>query len=431
MYLRPTSIFALAISIYCLSLTSSVIAEQRGSAPISESRCQVGVFESGDKDFVALTKNDRGFSYFFKNGYEGKVASEGSPVACMNDHVVVADAQWQAMQLTVVDSFFESGDTRLFGRLMTPPNANAETPLLVFAHGSERVAWVGAHPDPYQVVARGVSVFVYDKRGTGKSTGQYSQNFPELAGDLVAASKHAQGLLKQQYGRFGLIGLSQGGWIVPLAANQMETDFVSIGYGLVVDIREEDGAQVAVELRSQGFSEAEILLAKKVTDLTAKLISSRYTDGLNELETLRRKYGDQAWFAAIKGDYSGIVLGHSAEQLRTTGIPLLDDLNFDFSVDPVETIRKVKVPQLWMLAGEDRAAPIAETNRRLKALSDKGSDITIYTFPDTDHGMIEYVQNDDGSRDFTRVTDGYYDLIADWAKGRLSGDYGAAFKTEL
>jgi hypothetical protein len=47
-------------------------------------------------------------------------------------------------------------------------------------------------------------------------------------------------------------------------------------------------------------------------------------------------------------------------------------------------------------------------------------------FPNTDHGMYEFTQAADGTRTSTRVTDGYYRLLADWIKGETHPPYGAA-----
>jgi len=90
----------------------------------------------------------------------------------------------------------------------------------------------------------------------------------------------------------------------------------------------------------------------------------------------------------------------------------------------MSVLRKVDVPQLWVLAGEDREAPIELTLDRLQTLSDEGSEIDIHMFPDTDHGMWEYDQAPDGTREYRRVTSGYYDLMADYIKGRSGSGYG-------
>ncbi|GAB4186282.1 MAG: hypothetical protein Tsb002_10630 [Wenzhouxiangellaceae bacterium] len=376
-----------------------------------------------------LTKKREGFRYLYSNGEAGIVGDENVKV-CQLSSVEVADGTLlQARDITVTNTHFIVDNVKLVGQLIEPEDASSKTTLIVYAHGSEERGWIEQSPDPYQMVARGLSVFVYDKRGTGLSEGNYTQNFPQLAKDLTAASAEAKRLAQGRFGRFGLFGLSQGGWIAPLAAEQSQADFIVIGYGLVVDIREEDAAQVELELLQSGFGADVIAKAKRVTDVTGRIAASGYTQGLDEMEALRQEFAEEAWFAAIKGGFSGVILGMSSQELRENGIPMFDRLDIDWSLKPVDVLRKVKVPQLWVLAGEDREAPIEKTIQRLKMLRAEGLPIEIQLFPATDHGMWEFHERDDGSRQYTKVTEGYHDLMADWAKdGCFSKVHGSSIE---
>src|SRR3546814_16570997 len=71
----------------------------------------------------------------------------------------------------------------------------------------------------YLLPEQGVGVFVYDKRGTGRSTGSYTQDFHLLAGDARAALVEALPLARERAGRLGFHGGSQAGWVAPLAAS--------------------------------------------------------------------------------------------------------------------------------------------------------------------------------------------------------------------
>ncbi len=385
--------------------------------------CEVGVY--GDADaFVAITRRGENFRYSFSDGRWGEVTSDDALIECGSTAVrTQSETILERVDIRVTDTEFDSGGVTLAGQLLQPPNASSTTPLVVLAHGSEELGWIEAASYPYQLVGRGVSVFVYDKRGTGRSTGAYSQNFPELADDLIAASNEAKRLLGGRHGRFGLLGFSQGGWIAPLAAEQSQADFIGIGYGLVVDILEEDASQVELELRDAGYGDDVVAKAQEATAITARLAVSGYQDGLEDLDDLRGRYGNEAWFSQIRGGFSGVILGLSTDQLRSEGIPMFDRLKIDWSVKPMDVLRTVDVPQLWVLAANDREAPVSKTLSRLQELRREGKDITVYLFPDTDHGMWEYEQQADGSRDYTRVTETYYDLIADWAKGELQPAY--------
>lgn len=402
--------------------TSDDNAKSASEPVLIASPCSVGIYDAED-GFLAITRRNEMLHYSFSDGRYGKVNGEG-PVECRSGSIRLnGSAGLTRRSISITDTRFAAGGVTLAGQLLEPMDAGADTPLVVLAHGSEELGWIEAVAYPYQLVGRGVSVFVYDKRGTGRSEGIYSQNFPDLADDMVAASMEAKRLANGRYGRFGLLGFSQGGWIAPLAAERADAEFIGIGYGLVVDILEEDATQVELELREAGYGEDIVELGKTITDVTARIAVSGYRDGLEELATLQRTYGENDWFKGIRGGFSGVSLSMSPEELREDGIPMFDRLNIDWSMKPMETLRQVDIPQLWVLAREDREAPIETTIERLLTLRQEGKAIDIYVFPGTDHGMREFVQASDGSRTSTRVTEGYYELIADWAKGTLDQQY--------
>lgn len=389
--------------------------------------CSVGLYQRHSDNFVALTKRSSGYGYTFKNNTHGAVGAKELVTSCGDKTIALSNGEiWSLVDIEIKNSKFVSEGVSLSGRLMQPKHMGKGTPLVVFAHGSETTGWIDRARDPYLLLARGVSVFVFDKRGTGLSEGQYTQNFPLLSKDLVAASKEAKRLSGGKYGRFGLIALSQGGWIAPMAASDTNADFISIGYGLVADLREEDAAQVVNDLLDAGFGEEELAKAKQLTDATALIASSGYKQGLQALDKARDAYKNESWYVYVKGGYTGTFLQKTTEDLAKNGIPFYDRLNIDWSLNPMDVMKSVNVPQLWIIAAEDREAPVDLTMKRLNSLKRMGKPIDIYMFPDTDHGMWEFTVDDSGKRHYTKVTEGYYDLLADWAFGRKLSQYGKA-----
>ncbi|MEL6426568.1 MAG: alpha/beta fold hydrolase, partial [Pseudomonadota bacterium] len=296
----------------------------------------------------------------------------------------------------------------------------------VYAHGSERSGWIDHVPDPYQMVARGISVFVFDKRGTGQSGGRYSQNIPRLASDLVFASGEARRLAGERFGRFGFIGLSQGGWVAPYAAAAAGAEFVAVGYGLVASILEEDAAEIDLALREAGYGSDVIRQARRITDATARIATTGSEEAVRALEPLRAEFAEQPWIAHVEGDFTGLLFNATTEEILTSLGPYFESLDVDWSVDPVAVVAEVTVPQLWVLAGADREAPIDLTLDRLRTLQEEREDMTVAVFPEADHGMWEFETGEGDARNYTRIASGYYDLVADWILGDLSGPYGSA-----
>jgi uncharacterized protein len=281
------------------------------------------------------------------------------------------------------------------------------------------------------LAAQGVFVFVYDKRGTGASAGDYSQNFELLADDAASALQEARRLAAGRFRRSGFFGGSQGGWVAPLAATRSRADFVAVGFGLVVSPIEEDREQLLDEARQLKLGTAEMGKVKRLSRATATLVRSHFTEGYENLAKVRRDIGHAPWAATIQGEYSGDMLRMSDADLRRIGRARFDNLELIWDYNATAVLRRLKAPLLWVLAQQDREAPIEATRAILLKRIAAGQAIDAYVFPDTDHGMVEFRVDGDGSRTPTRITDGYLKLVADWIKGDVHGTYGRASELRL
>ncbi|MDQ8756195.1 alpha/beta hydrolase [Sphingosinicella sp. LHD-64] len=366
--------------------------------------------------------------YTFADGRRGEVGAAESPLRCDRDQLVGAgdrSAPWVRVALNLTETQFTSHGQSLHGVLIEPPGATAASPLVVLVHGSERTSpTTGSYP--YILAALGLRVFAYDKRGTGQSEGEYTQNFELLADDAAAAFAEARRLAAGRFTEIGYFGGSQGGWVAPLAATRSDPQFVAVGFGLMASPIEEDRDQVLTELRGQGASAQVLAAAREVTDATATLVRSHFTEGFDALAAVKARYGDSSWFRSIRGEYTGGILASSEADLRRIGRARFDNLELIWDYDAMAALPRVRARQLWILAEEDREAPPSVTLERLSRVRRDGADLEIYSFPGTDHGMVEYTRAPDGSRSYGRITDGYFRLLADWIAGRISGRYGRA-----
>ncbi len=117
---------------------------------------------------------------------------------------------------------FGNGDVELAGMLMSPVDPGPH-PGVAFIHGSgvsDRNSYWYLYQADY-LARRGVVVLLPDKRGCGKSGGQWHvASFEDFAGDAVAAVELLSAQAETDPERVGLLGISQGGWIAPLAASR-------------------------------------------------------------------------------------------------------------------------------------------------------------------------------------------------------------------
>lgn len=409
---------------------------------VASAMCPVGAYGVGDGDFVVITSPATlappAQRYLFGDGRRGSTLDADSPVRCQDAVARVAGqdgraSPWPRIALRESDSTFSSHGTPLAGRLIEPESATSAAPLVVMVHGSERTPSTRS-AYAYALAAQGVRVFAYDKRGTGGSEGEYTQNFELLADDAAAALEHARALAAGRFGRAGYYGGSQGGWVAPLAATRSRADFVAVGFGLVVSPIDEDREQMLVEARAAGLPEEAVADIERLSRATAKVVTSHFTDGFEELATLRGELlggsgvPGKPWAQTLHGEYSGDMLRTSDADLRRVGRARFDNVELIWDYDAASVLERLDLPLLWVLAEEDREAPIDTSRRVLSRLAAAGEPIDAYLFPGTDHGMFEFVEQPDGSRQYTRITAGYLQLLADWMKGDVGDRYGRSVR---
>ncbi|MEV6831481.1 alpha/beta hydrolase [Amycolatopsis sp. NPDC051102] len=115
------------------------------------------------------------------------------------------------------DVTFTNGGVTLHGTVVAPPGGT-KLPGLVMVHGS------GAHSredyrDQAEAFARqGIATLIYDKRTEGYS--QFERSYSRLADDALAAVEALRKRPEVDPARVGVWGLSEGGWVAPLAASR-------------------------------------------------------------------------------------------------------------------------------------------------------------------------------------------------------------------
>jgi uncharacterized protein len=156
-----------------------------------------------------------------------------------------AAAQSHGGELRIDDVEFVSHGAQLSGSLVLPRNRPFHA-AVVFIHGSgKQTRNLGLAE---QFAREGIAALVYDKRGAGNSGGVYEaeqsvseKNISLLADDAVSALDALASHPQLEGVPLGLTGISQAGWIAPLAAARSKhASFLVLWSGPVCKVSEED-----------------------------------------------------------------------------------------------------------------------------------------------------------------------------------------------
>lgn len=260
---------------------------------------------------------------------------------------------------------------RLAGELVRP-NGRPKG-VVVFVHGS------GDGPRrAYDLwtnffLSRGWAVVVFDKRGSGQSTGDWHDaNFVTLAGDVRSALQWTRVQSDLAKLPLGLWGASQAGWVIPQLAAEKAVDFAIVQAGASTPVDEFLGLTLESELKAYGFPPEEIAKARAYYELDVAV--SRGTRAFNEIEKAYRE-------ASAAG----------AEWLLKAPDPVgSPDRRFMAVIagfDPASYWRNVRIPILALFGGKDHVVPAEPNRRRLeRLLAEAGNtEAEIVTLPDDNH----------------------------------------------
>jgi dipeptidyl aminopeptidase/acylaminoacyl peptidase len=280
-----------------------------------------------------------------------------------------------------IEMRYANAGVELAGELLLPERGERH-PALVVVHGSgpndRRNAWarmIGA-----LFVERGIAVLLTDKRGSGASRGDWrTAGFDELAGDALAGVAALRARDDVDATRVGLLGLSQGGWIVPLAAARSpDVAFVVDLVGASVSYAEQTFHEMANTARASGLDEDATR-----TVLALHRATGRYLAG-GDWEAYARVRA-----AAMRTPAAKIAEGYPG----SPDAPIWTFLRKVSAFDPLAYWAVLEQPVLVVYGAEDERdnVPVAESERRLRFAFERADkrNHTVAVIPGVGHSLMD------------------------------------------
>ncbi len=305
------------------------------------------------------------------------------------------------------EAFFESRGVRLFSRLHLP-DTPPPYPAVVLVHGSGDSPGTEWFYNSDFFAANGFAALTFDKRGSGRSEGRFTFNFEQLAGDVVAAVAYLQSIPEIDHGRIGLAAYSQGAWVAPLAASKHEgIKFVVVSYGMIESPAREARLEMRQLLADAGVSGDDLSAGDELIGAAVNLVASEFKSGWSEFQAAKKKYRDAPWLDHLDGTPVGTLVTWPKFLVKLIGPRRLPE-GLEWHYDSTDLLEQSVTPMAWLLAEHDRSAPNEETIATLRSLVDAGKPYSLRIFPDSDHGMLTF-EEQDGERVYTGYAPGYFE----------------------
>ncbi|NNF57425.1 MAG: alpha/beta fold hydrolase [Rhodothermaceae bacterium] len=275
---------------------------------------------------------------------------------------------------------YANGDVTLVATVSIPAG-EGPFPGVVIVQGSgssdRSNPWTAAYVEA--LVARGIAVLHPDKRGSGASGGVWQEaSFVDLADDALAGVVQLRAHPSVDSARVGVIGFSQGGHVVPLAATRSpDVAFVIDVSGSVVPILEQIGDEIRLMGERAGLTAAELATVQTIHERSVTYaLTGEGWDAYAE-----------ALAAAKAGRMGGmdVVEGFTTDPgasvwafLRTLG---------DF--DPLPYWREVEVPVLFLYGGRDENVDVYKSARLIEEeLTPTGLTYSLLLFRNNGHALF-------------------------------------------
>lgn len=285
---------------------------------------------------------------------------------------------WSAPASTTVvaeEREFQNGDVYLCGTLYLPVSSKPVPAVIALHSASSATRDLPLYQHLTDLLpALGYAVLIYDRRGSGKSTGQRSgTDFNTLADDGLAALRMLAADKRIDARKIGFWGLSQGGWLSVLAASRSRQ--VAFAISISAPLTTPDVQMIfAVSniLRVKGFSDEDINAATRT-----RTYVDEFMRGRGDRPTVEQVLADavnKPWFR------------HSFIS-PTLEDPAHSQWAKEIALDPITTLNRVHCPILILFGADDPWVPVKISAELLSKMVSKKVNISYAVIAGANHEM--------------------------------------------
>ncbi len=249
---------------------------------------------------------------------------------------------------------FTNAGANLVGTVYLPSTGNQLPAVVVLQHAGAATRESGLYRHLREgLPALGFAVLIYDRRGSGQSSGTLQGvDYETLADDAVAGQHALAKLSRIDPIKIGFWGLSQGGWLAVLAAGRSRDAAFAISVSAPL-VTADEQMQFATSnlLAIRGYSQEDVREMLETRNAWAGYLRGNNNSRALAIDALTKAQA-KPWFDLT---YMPKVSELSDDPaLRRALRRKMDD-------DPVASVLKAKVPLLLLYGDSDPWVPVAQS----------------------------------------------------------------------
>ena len=304
-----------------------------------------------------------------------------------------------------IDISFHNGAVTLAGTLCIPRTTGRHAAVVLLQGSGSETRWGTNRFIADRFAQSGIAALVYDKRGSGASTGDWkASSYDDLANDAIAGIDLLASRSEIDPTRIGLHGHSEGGIIAAIAAARAPSRvaFVVAEDTVAGLVRDQDFYRVSHQITQAGFSNNEIKEALSLYKLMLDVACG--TKPYHVLATASQTVREKNWYQWL-------------------AIPPEDSYLWSWyrkigNLDTLVFWKEVRAPVLLVYGESDQLVPVNESIVRIEAALDKANPFyTAVIVPNAQHNLTIQPETN-GPFFWWKAAPGVVDLVVAWVQRR-------------
>jgi len=252
-----------------------------------------------------------------------------------------------------------------------------KTPLAIFVHGDgelTRDAYGYYHPLWQELAEKGIASMSWDKKGVGLSTGNWlNQSMEDRANEVISAIEFIHADTNFHFSSIGLIGFSQGGWVIPKVATLSNYPDFIISVSGAINWKRQSNYLTRIRLQLGGAEKSIIEEEVRLNEIDFNIFNTENT------------YQEYVKYQELKCD------NRKEEDCSLMSEDRFHFIQKNISSDVEEDLKNIRCPIFGVFGAEDLNVDFEESHQVYERILSKNntSNYLLKVYPEATHSLLK------------------------------------------